>query len=1013
VAASRKLGVCLFVAIFCGYSFSQASDRTISQYEHTAWTRKEGAPTRVRALAQTGDGYLWLSGWPGKLYRFDGVTFERYQPSVGWFPASAVHSLLALPDGELLIGFEDSTISLLRNGKSTTYTVRDGVPGGGIRGFAQDGAGTIWVATASGLARFEDNRWKKVGSDWNFTGKSAHSLFVDNQGTLWVSTEDTIVFLPSGARSFRPTGLRLDSVYQIAQDSSGKLWIAQTTTSIRPLPKHEKGTTSSGTEIKVSSQAIVFDHDGALWITTNGDGMCRAAIPEKLRGVAHKGDVENYSAKDGLSDDIATAILQDREGNIWVGTERGLDLFRKTNLVPVALPFRTEWAVMAPGDAGEMWIETPDFTARTHGRQMGQLPREVTRLNRPGNNQIDCAFRDPAGVTWWIGREHVFRYERGHFSVLPPPSAPSFLSYGAVFGAEDRSGVLWAAVSMFGLSYWADGVWHRFETPPELAKLTSTAAYTDWTGRVWFAYNDGTIITVDNGKIQTIASHDNAPVGAVHAIGGRESEIWVGGASGLAVFDGKQLRSVAPIDATGFPNTAGVEETASGDLWLIEARGVIHIPSAEVRQALKSPGYRVRYEILDSADGLPGAFEVITSGIQRTEDGRLWFLASGGLAWIDPSHISKNTLPPPVSIRSVEADGRQYTTPTNLVLPPRSQNLKIAYTALSLSVPARVRFRYKLEGIDSDWQDAGTRRETIYTRLAPGRYRFRVTACNNDGLWNEAGATLNFKITPAWFQTIWFRGICIAAATMIVWGFYRLRVRQIARAMSARFDERLAERTRMARELHDTFLQTVQGSKLVADDALEKCDDPSHMQRALKQLSEWLGRATQEGRAALNSLRTSTTEKNDLAEAFRRAMEDCRRQGPMEAVFSVTGNAREMHPVVRDEIYRIGYEAIRNACIHSAGSRVDVSLTYADDLCVRVRDNGVGIDPAVAESGRNGHFGLQGMRERAARIGARLAILGSAKSGTEVKFVVPGRIVFRNRRVTLIDKIKTALKSTD
>jgi signal transduction histidine kinase len=487
-------------------------------------------------------------------------------------------------------------------------------------------------------------------------------------------------------------------------------------------------------------------------------------------------------------------------------------------------------------------------------------------------------------------------------------------------------------------------------------------------------------------------------VGIVQTIGGREGQIWVGGELGLAFFDGKKFRSVAPMDAKAFGNITGVAATASGDLWMTESRGVIHIPSLEVQQALNNPGYRVRYELFDSTDGLPGTFESVSSGIIQGTDGRLWFLASGGLAWIDPSRISRNTLPPPVSIRSVEADGRQYAPATALALPPRLANLNISYTALSLSVPSRVRFRYKLEGLDRDWQDAGTRREAFYTRLPPGKYRFRVIACNNDGVWNETGATLDFSIAPAWFQAIWFRVSCIAAAAIMVWGIYRLRVRKIAKAMSARFDERLAERTRMARELHDTFLQTIQGSKLVADDALENVNDPIRTRRALEQLSEWLGRATLEGRAALHSLRTSTRETNDLAAAFRRAMEDCRRETSMEAVFSVTGNARDMHPVVRDEIYRIGYEAIRNACTHSAGSRVDVTLSYADDLSVRVRDNGIGIDPVVAETGRNGHFGLQGMRERAARIGAWLTITGSADSGTEVKVVIPGRIVFRKWR---------------
>jgi signal transduction histidine kinase len=238
-----------------------------------------------------------------------------------------------------------------------------------------------------------------------------------------------------------------------------------------------------------------------------------------------------------------------------------------------------------------------------------------------------------------------------------------------------------------------------------------------------------------------------------------------------------------------------------------------------------------------------------------------------------------------------------------------------------------------------------------------------------------------------------------------------LRVQQIHKSVSARFDERLAERTRMARELHDTFLQTIQGSKLVADNALKKSDDPERMRHAVEQLSVWLGQATQEGRAVLNSLRTSTAQKNDLAEAFQRATEECRLLGPSEVSFLVFGDSKEMHPVVRDEIYRVGYEAIRNACMHSKGSRLEVELKYGHDLVLRVKDNGVGIDPTIGAHGKEGHFGLQGMRERVARIGGKLTIVSSAGAGTEITVLVPGGIVFREPSASPLDKMRTILRN--
>jgi len=235
----------------------------------------------------------------------------------------------------------------------------------------------------------------------------------------------------------------------------------------------------------------------------------------------------------------------------------------------------------------------------------------------------------------------------------------------------------------------------------------------------------------------------------------------------------------------------------------------------------------------------------------------------------------------------------------------------------------------------------------------------------------------------------------VMASALIMWVIFRLRVRHVARSISVRFDERLAERTRIARELHDTFLQTIQGSKLVADDALEQPGDAVRLRHAMEQLSIWLGQAVNEGRTALNSLRTSIKENNDLTEAFQRATETCMILGSMSPTFSVAGEAREMHPIVRDEIYRIGFEAIRNACTHSEASRLEVELRYEQDLVVRVKDNGIGIDATIAAEGKHGHFGLQGMRERAARIGAKLSLSSSASTGTEIALVVPGDIAFR------------------
>jgi len=572
--ASLRCVICLFV---CVSGYAQPWKRTIQQFQHTTWGPKDDAPSPITALAQTPDGYLWLGG-PDGLYRFDGVVFERYQPqSGGPFPAGAVSSLLALPNGDLWIGFRSGGISLLRNRHATNYTTRDGVPGGVVWCLAQDREGTIWAATDSGLVRLEGDRWKDVGEDWNLPGKSAGRIFLDRQGTLWVSTEDTLVFLPPGARRFQPTGIRVGQVGQIAQAANGKLWMAETTRSVRPIPLSDKRQPPDEIEVQVGSMGILFDNDGALWITSLGDGLRRSPAPELLRGRIKEFStaVDSFTAKDGLSDDVVRAILQDREGNIWVGTNNGLDRFRKTNMVPVVLPFKTPYAVLAPGNAGDVWVADLTSLVRVHG---GRADR-----SQPTHNGLS-AYRDPSGSIWWLSFRAIYRYNAGSYTriALPPSFQKPYIQPG-IAATEDGSGALWLAAVREGLSYLKKGVWHRLETASEWAKLSPRTAFTDWMGRAWFGYDGGTIILLKDKNIHRVLPADDSLVGSVRAIAGRGRHLWVGGELGLAFFDGNRFRRIVPADSETFGPVMGVEETPDGSLWLAESRGVIQIHALEVR----------------------------------------------------------------------------------------------------------------------------------------------------------------------------------------------------------------------------------------------------------------------------------------------------------------------------------------------------------------------------------------------------------------------------------------------
>jgi signal transduction histidine kinase len=364
--------------------------------------------------------------------------------------------------------------------------------------------------------------------------------------------------------------------------------------------------------------------------------------------------------------------------------------------------------------------------------------------------------------------------------------------------------------------------------------------------------------------------------------------------------------------------------------------------------------------------------------------------------WLDPAAYSeKQTVPPPITIQSVSADDKSYAPASGLSLPAHTSSVQVSYSAVSLSDPEAIRFRYKLEETDKDWHEVASATPVTYHNLPPRSYHFSAEASDTDGNWSGAVATAEFTILPAFYQTGSFKALCAFGAVVLLYILYMLRVRQLARQYGMRLEERVSERTRIARELHDTLLQTIQGSKLVADNALDSPHEPARIRQALEQLSTWLGRAVEEGRAALNSLRSSATETNDLADGLRRATEECRMFSTMAASFSVDGDARDMHPVVRDEVYRIGYEAIRNACTHSKARQLHVGLKYGQDLAISVGDNGVGIPEPIINGSTDGHYGLQGMRERAVRLGGKLRIVSSIDSGTEVSLVIPGRIAFR------------------
>jgi signal transduction histidine kinase len=450
-------------------------------------------------------------------------------------------------------------------------------------------------------------------------------------------------------------------------------------------------------------------------------------------------------------------------------------------------------------------------------------------------------------------------------------------------------------------------------------------------------------------------------------------------------------------------------------VWVYMPCGMVRIARSELDAWVNDPNRRLQATVFDASDGVRtlGAYGGYGPHVSKASDGKIWFVTYDGVSVIDPRYLPVNKLPPPVHIEEVTADRKTYDVESarideepaseggryrkgSLRLPPLVRDLRIDYTALSLVVPEKVRFRYKLEGWDRDWQDAGNRRQAFYTNLSPRKYRFRVSACNNSGVWNEAGTFLDFSVAPAYYQTIWFRSLCVVAFLALLWGLYQLRLRQVAQQFNMRLEERVSERTRIARDLHDTLLQSFHGLLLRFQAATNLLpDSPEEAKRSFESAIEQAAQAITEGRDAVQGLRSSTVVTNDLALAIGALSEElgCGETNPNCAEFDVEveGTPRDLHPILRDEVYRIAGEAVRNAFKHAQAQRVEVEIRYDErELRLRVRDDGKGIDAKLLNNDeRPGHYGLRGMRERAKLLGGHLAVWSELDSGTEVELSIP------------------------
>ncbi len=990
----RAWWITLFLFLLITNLFSasaQADGRLLAHMEHRRWIAADGGPSQVGAIAQTRDGYLWL-GTNDSLFRFDGFRFVRHETPDG--KSSGIVSSLLAVENELWVGLRAGGVDVIDGAGMRRYEAGTNLPGGVIYSLARDRSGAIWAAADDGLARFDGTRWQAVSTKWNFPGNKARAAFVDRDGVLWAANENRLFYLPAGADKFVSTGLATDWVSKITQAPDGSIWLTE-----RYSGKVHRGVLVGGifsvttSVMHASSNGLLFDRTGGLWVSTLGHGLEYVATPTGVKALSAN---QRFTSRDGLSADYIWPMLEDRDGNLWVGTSAGLDRFRPRTLMPAKFPADALSYALVAGDDGSVWAGTSNRSAmRLAGNRL-----DVLAMPAP----TTCAMRDGSGTIWMAGPGGIWRSEGDAlvFVTSLPGGAMPDSSVRAM--ARDAAGDLWVSINRLGLFKLQAGVWKAI-LPPSGApsQLMPVTASADAKGKLWFGYRDNLLVTRDAQGERRWGVADGLDIGHVTAISHQGARTWIGGQRGIGVIVDDRFHSLRLPDNGLFNNIYAIIAVPSRDggedLWIHAKAGIFQLTAIELARAFADATHQIRYRSYDLMGGLANdPYQVLPLPTAvRSADGRLWFSTSSGVVWIDAERPRQDEGGPEVMIESVSADGALLPMNTPATLTPNAQRIVIDYTALSLSAPESLSFRYRLDGYDRDWHDAGRQREAVYTALGAGEYRFRVLAQDRDGLPSEREAVFVFTIPPVFYERPLFLFFVGALVFGLLWLFYRSNARRAAEHMRTRLEERHGERERIARELHDTLLQGVHGLMLRFQAVTQSIPDSHPARLGLEQALDRADQLVCEGRDRVRDLRKDTAVYGSLQDGVRALGVGLEHE--VSATFSLTisGVPTSLQAMVRDEAYRIVHEAVVNAFMHAMAAHIDVTIDYAASaLRIDISDDGVGINPAyLGENGRPDHWGLRGMHERAQRIGARLLIQGKPASGSRIVLSIPASLAYQ------------------
>lgn len=940
--------------------------QSLSNLSHQAWTTENGLPQNsVHAIFQSRDGYLWIATENG-IARSDAIEFKTFQHENTPAITSGDICCFAQGDGDstVWIGTSDAILRY-NNGSFQRYGTAQGLPSPAILSLASVN-GAIYALTDAGLARFDGSRFVPIPTPSlptaisasgdnlliatasgllqyraNTVSRAYQQLLPSTQPirafgylpdrTMWQRTATDLTLIANGSpRAIGPAALNGAHIQFFLPSFQGGLWIGTN----RGLYRMDDPLATPHLQPDLETNSILSlreDAEGDLWVGTEAGG---------LHVLRHR----NFHPLAGTADRMDTAITQTTDGAVWVGSngdglDRWLSGTKHSLSTRDGLPSDVILS-LAPGPVEDLWVGTPDGLSHI---QSGHITSTTSADGLP-DDFIRSIFLDRDRTLWVGTRRGLAHIDGSKITTITSANGLGSNLIGALVrpgGSDD----LWVA-TLDGLSLLRNGSVQTYTTKDGLSGNTITALYADTQGNLWIGTR-GKGLSVRTAAGRFLAFHrDDLPETVDSIIGDNRGSLWLGSAHGiLRVRLYEMIACAASSTCTLHINRYG---TSDG------------MPTEEV-----------------SAIGHPAVW--------KTAEGSLWFATRKGVAIVDPANLFLNRVPPPVSIERFTVDDIEQQDGVKIA--PGHNRLAFQYAALSFVAPARVRYRYRLEGFDKEWIEAGARRTAFYTNLPPGHYRFVVQAANNDGLWNERGAAISFSIHPPFYRTIWFISLLTALLLLLVLVMYRLRLRRLR----SQFNAVLAERTRVAREIHDTLAQSFVGVSVQLEIAnqLLAHEQVDAARQQIDQTRAYVREGIDEARRSIWDLRAASAQ-NTLPTRISRAAEQTGTPS-LQVQVHISGTYRPLDPAIENEILRIAQESLANVSHHSRASSATLSLTYKPgELVLSIIDNGRGfsINEVPSHSG-NGHFGLQGMRERAHNISGYLSVISSPEQGTQVKLTVP------------------------